>query len=249
MRLSFRNTCVSHAVTYVSLEQISQMIEQLQHAAAAATEKAAEAAAAADSAAVERDRLEQEKKNLVQAAEEAHTAERLALEQAAAAVAAAATAEKRLGESEERRVAFEEDVRRQEAVGERERDRGVGERKDVCVYMYICILLRAYTRKRARTHARLQCVYMHVYVFMRSIIVRVVCAYVTEVSRMVVCVFSDAGCGVLRAQNRQQHMCLSCCNICVSPAVTYVSLMPQAAEHYEHKVDEEQRAFLQDKIR
>ena len=33
-------------------------------------------------------------------------------------------------------------------------------------------------------------------------------------------------------------------NICVCHAVTYVSLMPQAAEHYEHKVDEEQRAFL-----
>ena len=38
-------------------------------------------------------------------------------------------------------------------------------------------------------------------------------------------------------------------NICVCRAVTFVFLMPQAAEHYEHKVDEEQRAFLQDKIR
>ena len=114
------NICVSHGVTHVSLEQLSQMIEQLQQSAEAAKETAVAAAEAAASAAGERDRLQQEKKDLVQAAEEAHTAERLALEQAATAAAAVAVAEKRLGESEERRVAFEEDVRRQEAVGERE---------------------------------------------------------------------------------------------------------------------------------
>ena len=66
------NICVSHGTTHVSFEQLSQMIEQLQQAATAATETAAAAAAAAASAAGERDRLEQEKKDLVQAAEEAH---------------------------------------------------------------------------------------------------------------------------------------------------------------------------------
>ena len=72
--------------------------------------------------------------------------------------------------------------------------------------------------------------------------VRVVCAYVTEVSGMVVCTFN-----VPQAAEHYEHNVDN--NICVCHAVTYVSLMPQAAEHYEHKVDEEQRAFLQDKIR
>ena len=72
--------------------------------------------------------------------------------------------------------------------------------------------------------------------------VRVVCAYVTEVSRKVVCTFN-----VPQAAEHYEHKVDN--NICVCHAVTYVSLMPQAAEHYEHKVDEEQRAFLQDKIR